>query len=139
MSSYALCVNDRVGGYPKFSSFGVVVGDRLPEGRDEFARYYNAAVDIPSPAISRIEEISKENDVFLVVGVIERDQGTLYCTAIFVDPAHGLVGKHRKLIPTAMERVIWGQGDASTLTVVNKNFGSSDNRVNAKLTATICW
>lgn len=115
------------------------MGDRLPEGRDEFARYYNAAVDIPSPAISRIEEISKENDVFLVVGVIERDQGTLYCTAIFVDPAHGLVGKHRKLIPTAMERVIWGQGDASTLTVVNKNFGSSDNRVNAKLTATICW
>ena len=131
-----------MGGYPKFSSFGVVVGDRLPEGRDEFARYYNGAIDIPSPAISRIEEISRENDIFLVVGVIERDKGTLYCTAIFIDPADGLVGKHRKLVPTGMERVIWGQGDASTLTVIEKSFRSlsSDKpTITARLSASICW
>jgi len=91
----------------------------------------------------KIENISKELEVFIVIGVIERDGGTLYCTAVFVDPHHGLVGKHRKLVPTAMERVIWGQGDGSTLTVVDASFKnvetSNDSRVNAKLSATICW
>lgn len=91
------------------STFGTAVGDRSLAGRDEFLRYYNAAIEIPSPAISRIEEISKETGVFLVVGIIERDGGTLYCTAIFVDPEQGYVAKHRKLQPTALERVIWGQ------------------------------
>lgn len=98
-----------IGGYPKMSTFGTAVGDRSLAGRDEFLRYYNAAIEIPSPAISRIEEISKETGVFLVVGIIERDGGTLYCTAIFVDSEQGYVAKHRKLQPTALERVIWGQ------------------------------
>lgn len=110
------------------STFGVVVGERSSEGRNEFLRYHAAAIDIPSPAISRIELISKETGVFLVVGVIERDGGTLYCTAIFVDPEQGYLGKHRKLAPTAMERLIWGQGDGTTLTVLEKNFKSLKNR-----------
>lgn len=93
------------------ANFGVVVGDRSAGGRDEFVNYHNAAIDIPSPAVSRIEKISRDTGVFLVVGVIERDHGTLYCTAIFVSPEHGFMGKHRKLMPTAMERVIWGQGE----------------------------
>lgn len=67
--------------------------------------------------------------------MIERDGGTLYCTVVFVDPIKGYVGKHRKLSPTAMERIIWGQGDASTLTVVQKTFRG----VEAKVTAAICW
>lgn len=73
--------------------------------------------------------------MFLVVGVIERDGGTLYCSVVFIDPGKGYVGKHRKLAPTAMERIIWGQGDASTLTVVQKTFGDVETRV----TAAICW
>ena len=86
------------------------MGDRAPEGRDEFVRYHAAAIEVPgSPAISRIETVSKETGVFLVVGVIERDLGTLYCTAVFVDPKQGYVTKHRKLIPTGMERIIWGK------------------------------
>ncbi|KAF9649917.1 carbon-nitrogen hydrolase [Thelephora ganbajun] len=124
-----------IGGYPKFSTFGTVIGERSPEGREEFLRYHSAAVDIPSPVISSIERISKTYGAFLVVGVIERDHGTLYCTVIFVDPELGYVGKHRKLAPTALERVIWGQGDAKTLSVVQKSFG----RVEAQLTAAICW
>ncbi|OBZ78624.1 Bifunctional nitrilase/nitrile hydratase NIT4 [Grifola frondosa] len=111
-----------IGGYPKMSTFGAVVGDRTPEGRDEFVRYANAAIEIPSPAISRIEEISKQTGVFLVVGIIERDVGTLYCTAIFVDPVEGFIAKHRKLQPTGMERIIWGQATVQT-----------------KISATICW
>ncbi|OCH94772.1 carbon-nitrogen hydrolase [Obba rivulosa] len=131
-----------IGGYPKMSSFGVVVGDRQPAGRDEFVRYYNAAIEIPSPAISRIESISQETDVFIVVGVIERDQGTLYCTAVFIDPNEGLVAKHRKLLPTALERVIWGQGDSSTLPVLTRTFdqgSAKGSSITAKLSAAICW
>ncbi|KAJ8591526.1 carbon-nitrogen hydrolase [Rhizopogon salebrosus TDB-379] len=76
------------------------------------------------------------------MGIIERDGGTLYCTAIFVDPVEGLVAKHRKLVPTASERLIWGQGDGSTLPVVGKEFESCVEKahtVHAKISATICW
>lgn len=131
-----------IGGYPKLSTFGAVVGDRSPEGRDEFVRYHAAAIDIPSPAVSRIESISKDIGVFLVIGVIERDGGSLFCTAIFVDPVQGYVGKHRKLVPTAMERVIWGQGDGSTMPVLEKSFKPSTpdaQGVSAKISAAICW
>ena len=129
-----------IGGYPKMSTFGIVVGDRRPEGRDEFLRYAQAAIEIPSPAITRIEQISKETNVFIVVGVIERDNGTLYCTAVFVDPEQGYVAKHRKLVPTAMERTIWGQGDGTTLPVLTKTFeGTQGPPVKTKISATICW
>lgn len=131
-----------IGGYPKMMTFGAVVGERSVQGRDEFLRYYNAAIELPSPALSRIESISRETDVFLVIGIIERDGGTLYCTAIFVDPIDGFVGKHRKLMPTASERLIWGQGGPDTIAVHAKQFpsvGQSDVHVNTKISAAICW
>lgn len=131
-----------IGGYPKHSLFGACVGDRSPEGRDEFLRYYNAAIEVPdSDAVKRMEAISQETGVFLVVGVIERDLGTLYCTAVFVDPTHGYVAKHRKLVPTAMERIIWGQGDSTTLPVYEGSFTSKGevHTVKARVSATICW
>lgn len=125
-----------IGGYPKMSTFGAVVGDRSAAGRDEFLRYHAAAIEVPaSTAITRLETLSRETDVFLVVGVIERDGGTLYCTAVFVGP-QGYVGKHRKLQPTATERLIWGQGDGSTLPVVSQAFSGP---VTASLSAAICW
>ncbi|KAJ7579298.1 carbon-nitrogen hydrolase [Mycena floridula] len=130
-----------VGGYPKHSTFGAVVGERSAQGRDEFVRYHASAIEIPSPALIRIEKISKELDIFLVVGVIERDGGTLYCSTIFVDPSLGYVGKHRKLAPTASERLIWGQGDGSTLPVVEKTFSEieSEEGIKAKISTAICW
>ncbi|KAH7928538.1 carbon-nitrogen hydrolase [Leucogyrophana mollusca] len=131
-----------IGGYPKMSTFGCVVGDRSEEGRDEFLRYHKGAIEIPSPALSRIESVSKDTGVFVVMGIIERDGGTLYCTAIFVDPNDGLVAKHRKLVPTGAERMIWGQGDATTLPVIEKIFDSSNlqgHAVRTKISATICW
>ncbi|KAJ8702489.1 Nitrilase [Pleurotus ostreatus] len=129
-----------IGGYPKMSTFGTVVGDRSPEGREEFLRYYNAAIDVPSPAVSRIESVSKDLGVFIVVGVIERDGGTLYCTVLFISPQDGFVGKHRKLMPTASERLIWGFGDGSTLPVVEAKFNDTlGAQASAKLSATICW
>ena len=130
-----------IGGYPKFSTFGTAVGVRADEGRDEFLRYHNAAIEIPSAAIHEVELISRELGIFIVVGVIEKDGGTLYCTAVFIDSVEGYVGKHRKLMPTAMERIIWGQGDGSTLPVIQKAFKTTvgDDEVVTKLSATICW
>ncbi|KAG6812011.1 hypothetical protein H0H92_004740 [Tricholoma furcatifolium] len=127
-----------IGGYPKFSTFGASVGTRTDVGRDEYARYHAGAIEVPSPALTRVEEISRETEVFLVVGIIERDGGTLYCTVVFVDPIKGYVGKHRKLMPTATERVIWGQGDGSTIPVVKKIFSSAQGELATKLSATIC-
>jgi len=61
--------------------------------------------------------------LFLVVGVIERGGGTLYCTVLFFDPDGRLLGKHRKLMPTAFERLVWGCGDGSTLPVLDTAIG----------------
>jgi nitrilase len=120
-----------VSGYPKGADFGAVVGSRSPEGRDWFRRYYESAVDVPGPAVDRLGEIAAANRVHLAIGVIERTPGTLYCTVLFFGPDGQLLGKHRKLMPTAMERLIWGFGDGSTLTVVPTAIG--------RLGAVICW
>jgi len=120
-----------LGGYPRGYGFGAVVGDRTPEGREWFRRYWESAVDIPGPAVEAMERLARELDLFLVVGVIERSGGTLYCTVVFVSPRAGLAGKHRKLMPTASERLIWGQGDGSTMPVITTPFG--------RIGAAICW
>ena len=73
---------------------------------------------MPGPATESIGSVARDHAVHLVVGVVERDGGTLYCTALIFGPDGTLLGKHRKLMPTAMERVIWGSGDGSTLPVV---------------------
>ncbi|MEU4193808.1 carbon-nitrogen hydrolase family protein [Kribbella sp. NPDC026611] len=120
-----------LGGYPKGADFGIVVGSRSPEGRELFRRYREAAVTLDGPEVGRLAELAAELDVHLVAGVIERDGGTLYCTAVFIDPQHGLVAHHRKLMPTAAERYLWGQGDGSTMPAVRTGF--------ATLGAAICW
>lgn len=120
-----------VGGYPKGESFGAPIGMRKPEGRDAFARYHARAVDLDGPEIATIAEATAETGIFAVIGVIERDRGTLYCTALYLDGDKGVVGKHRKLMPTAGERLIWGFGDGSTMPVFETDFGT--------IGAVICW
>jgi nitrilase len=120
-----------VSAYPKGLSFGARMGMRTPEGRDEFRRYFDSAIDVPSAATETIGAAACDANLFLVVGVIERDGGTLYCTVLYFGPDGRLLGKHRKLMPTAMERLVWGFGDGSTLTVLDTAIG--------KLGAVICW
>ncbi len=112
-----------VGGYPKGHDFGVSLGLRTPEGRDDFRRLFENAIDVPGPATERIGSVARQHAVHLVVGVIERTGGTLYCSSLTFGPDGRLLGKHRKLIPTAMERVIWGTGDGSTLPVIDTPLG----------------
>jgi len=120
-----------LGGYPKGASFGTPVGMRKPEGREDFARYHAAAIDLDGEEVRLIAEATAETDTFVVMGVIERDGATVYCTALFFDGAKGLVAKHRKLMPTAAERLIWGFGDGSTMPVIETSLG--------RIGAVICW
>ncbi len=120
-----------LGGYPKGQDFGAKVGSRTPEGRKLFRRYFEGAMEVPGPGTERLGQIAKAHGIWLVIGAIERDGGTLYCTALFFAPDGSLAGKHRKVMPTAMERLIWGFGDGSTLPVIETGFG--------RIGAVICW
>jgi nitrilase len=117
--------------YPRGLGFGAVVGARTPEGREQFRRYWESAMDIPGPEFEQLRELAAANRTHLVIGVIEREGGTLYCTALMFGPDGRYLGKHRKLMPTASERLIWGQGDGSTMPVLETDVG--------KLGAVICW
>ena len=118
-------------GYPKGADFGVRLGFRTPQGREEFKLYSNSSVEIPSDATRYLSNIALENEVYLIVGIVEKENNTLYCSVIFFAPNGEYLGKHRKLMPTALERVVWGQGDGSTMPVFNTDVG--------KIGAVICW
>ena len=121
--------------YPRGLSFGTVVGNRSAAGRRTWQRYWANAVDVSGPAIETLGEAARQAGVYLAIGVIERDnqfsQGTLYCTLLYFGPDGQLLGKHRKLKPTGAERLIWGEGDGSTLTVIETELG--------KIGGLICW
>ena len=89
-------------------------------GREAFRVYYEAAIDLNGEAVQTIATATADTGLFAVVGCVERDGGTLYCR---------LIGKHRKLMPTVGERLIWGFGDGSTMPVFET----------ALVGAVICW
>jgi nitrilase len=120
-----------VPGYPKGLDFGARIGNRTAEGREDFRHYWDSAVDVPGPAVDALGEAAKDAKLHLVAGVIERDGGTLYCSVLFFAPDGHLLGKHRKLMPTASERLVWGFGDGSTLPVFETPAG--------RMGAVICW
>src|SRR5512140_1730943 len=121
--------------YPRGLTFGAVVGSRSPAGRRTWQTYWANAVDVPGPATDALAAAARQANVYLAVGVTERDTrnsgGTLYCTLLYFSPQGELIGKHRKLKPTASERLIWGDGDGSTLTVLDTPLGKSGGL--------ICW
>ncbi|KAH3903521.1 related to Putative nitrilase-like protein NIT1 [Saccharomycodes ludwigii] len=125
-----------LGGYPKGSIFGTYLGYRLQSGREQYAEYYSQAIvaDPNAYEVKQLAKLSHNTDASLVVGCIEKEldsHKTLYCTMLFIDPIKGYIGKHRKLMPTATERLIWGTGDGSTLTAVDSAVG--------KIGGAICW
>ena len=120
-----------VSAYPRGLDFGAVVGARTEAGRDDFRRYWDSSVEVPGPAVDRLARDGAAHAIYLVIGVVERDGGTLYCTVLFFAPDGAYLGKHRKLMPTASERLVWGFGDGSTLPVFDTPLG--------RLGAVICW
>jgi nitrilase len=120
-----------VGGYPKGATFGATVGSRTEAGRALFARYRRSALDIPGEDFDRLRATVAAHRAHVVVGVIERAGHTLYCTALLIAPDGTLLGHHRKLVPTGTERLIWGQGDASDVAVIDTDLG--------RVGMAVCW
>lgn len=148
-----------LGGYPRTATFGASVGARRPEGREQFLQYFKDAVDLgdtPEGAGSRwvnrelelpkngvrgdgtreeLERIARDSGVFIVTGLVERCGGTLYCGVVYICPRMGVLGKRRKVMPTGSERLIWGQGQPSSLRAITTTIKG----VKLTLAAAICW
>ena len=120
-------------GYPRGLSFGTVVGNRSAEGRELFLKYWENSIEVPSKETAQLGEFAKAAKSYLVVGVTEKDtiSDTLFCSLLYFDPSGELLGKHRKLKPTAAERILWGEGDGRDFNVYETPFG--------KMGGLICW
>ena len=121
-------------GYPRKFTFGAAVGLRTDAGRELYKTYWQNSLRLPSPELGRIEQIARDNGVFLAVGVTERDalNGSLYCTLIYVSPTQGYLGKHQKIKPTGVERLIWAEGTGKdSLRVFDTELG--------RIGGLICW
>jgi nitrilase len=119
--------------YPRGLDFGAKVGYRTDEGRKLWQRYWENSVEVPGKETALIGRAAKEANTFVAIGVTEKDKvsGTLYCTLLYFAPSGELIGKHRKIKPTGTERLIWGEGDGTTLTTIDAGF--------AIVGGLICW
>jgi len=120
-------------GYPRGFSFGATIGNRTDEGRKQYLDYHKNSVDIGSNDITILEELAKKHEVYLVIGVTERQDGngSLYCSMLYISPTDGLLGTHRKIKPTGSERIVWGEADGESLVTFQTAIG--------KLGGLICW
>jgi nitrilase len=96
-----------------------------------YAQLFQESVEIPGPATERLGDAARGAGAYVAVGVTERAGSTLYNTVVFLSPEGELIGRHRKLMPTGGERLVWGFGDGSTLTTFDTPFG--------RVGALICW
>ncbi|AKD55280.1 carbon-nitrogen hydrolase family protein [Spirosoma radiotolerans] len=99
-------------GYPRKFTFGATIGLRTDAGRELYKTYWQNSVQVPSPEVSRLEQIARDNGVYLAIGITERDSlnGSLYCTLMYISPTDGYLGKHQKIKPTGVERLVWAEG-----------------------------
>lgn len=120
-------------GYPRGFSFGAKVGSRTDEGRKTYQEYRDHSIDLESDDLKILEKISKANNTYLVIGATEKtnENGSLFCSMIYVSPSTGLLGVHRKIKPTGSERIIWGEASGESLTTFQTEIG--------KLGGLICW
>jgi nitrilase len=120
--------------YPSSAWAKALAGWAEDGAKEAFALLAREAVEIPGPAERRLGEIAREHELWFVTGVTERDPGrpgTLYNTLLFHGPDGELALKHRKLVPTNHERLVWGPGDGSGLETVATPYG--------RLGGLICW
>lgn len=122
-----------VPGYPRGFDFGARIGRRTPEGKSLYAEYFANSISLNGKDMQRLVNISKTNEVYLVVGITERQEenSSLYCSMVYISPTDGLLGVHRKIKPTGTERVIWAEADGESLVTFQTKIG--------KLGGLICW
>ncbi|WP_372974851.1 carbon-nitrogen hydrolase family protein [Muriicola sp.] len=120
-------------GYPRGFSFGATVGNRTDEGRKLYAEYHRNSIELGSEEIRKLEKLSRKHKAYLVMGVTEKkhQNGSLYCSMLYISPAKGLLGVHRKIKPTGTERVIWDEAGGEDLVTFKTGIG--------KLGGLICW
>jgi nitrilase len=112
--------------YPYFS----FVAPPVAMGK-EHLRLYELAVQVPGPVTDRLGKMAAQHGMVLVIGVNERDGGSLYNTQLIFDADGTLVLKRRKITPTYHERMVWGQGDGSGIRAVDTAVG--------RIGALACW
>jgi nitrilase len=106
-------------GYPYWAGIGV----QEPEFQAFRERYFESGVSVPGPEIAVVQQSAAKHRCNVVLGVTERERGTLYCTAVYIGADGSLLGRHRKLMPTATERLLWGMGDGSDLEAYDTSTG----------------
>ena len=120
-------------GYPRGFDFDTVIGARTDKGRQMWQAYWENSITVGDVYYQELEQLSKAHNIFLVVGVTEKELRTtsLYCSMFYFDPQQGGVGVHRKLKPTGSERLVWGEGDADGLICPETTLG--------RVGGLICW
>lgn len=119
--------------YPRGISYDAVIGKRTDRGRELWLDYWKNSIDDSSDYVKEIGKAAKDAKMMVALGVTEKEPvgGTLYCSIFYFGASGELIGKHRKLKPTGLERFIWGEGDGSTLTTFDGPLG--------KIGGLICW
>ncbi|MBC8154486.1 MAG: carbon-nitrogen hydrolase family protein [Bacteroidetes bacterium] len=119
--------------YPRGLTFDAVIGRRTDKGRTTWLDYWANSLEADSPQTRRIGEAVRKAGLFVALGVTEREPvgGTLHCALFYFGPDGTLLGKHRKLKPTGLERYIWGESDGSTLVSFDTSLG--------RIGGLICW
>lgn len=122
-----------IGGYPRGLSFGTRIGSRSPEGRDEWMEYWQACPRMDDRLLSFLGGIAKNHNAYLGMGLVEKGEAgsSLYCSFLVFSPEGVLLKHHRKIKPTGTERLIWGEGDGSSIESFPTSYGN--------MGALICW
>ncbi len=120
-------------GYPRGFDFGAKIGSRSADGRDLYRRFHDQSLDLDSEDLVRLEKISEITDTYLIIGVSEKQKnnGSLFCSMLYISPSGGLLGVHRKIKPTGTERLIWGEASGESLVSFDTKIG--------RLGGLICW
>jgi nitrilase len=120
-------------GYPRGFDFGAKIGSRTEEGKALYADYYANSISTNGAEMKRFIKLSRRTQTYLVVGITEKQEenGSLYCSMVYISPTDGLLGTHRKIKPTGTERVIWAEADGESLVTFQTKIG--------KLGGLICW
>ena len=119
--------------YPRGLNFDAIIGKRTDKSRNHWLDYWNNSVETTSEYIKTISKAIKKANLFVALGVTEKENigGSLHCSLLYFDNHGNLIGKHRKLKPTGLERYIWAESDGSTLVSFDTEMG--------KIGGLICW
>ncbi|KAH9699071.1 Bifunctional nitrilase/nitrile hydratase NIT4 [Citrus sinensis] len=104
-----------IGGYPRGTNFGVSIANRTAKGKEDFRKYHASAIDVPGPEVDRLAAMAGKYKLSRISDVLSFE--------VLLGGPGCFLGKHRKVVPTASERIIWGFGDGSTIPVFQTPIG----------------